>query len=339
MRLEKTLRLAGILTLCAVVPALAQLKPLVAGKDVPRTADGHPDLSGIWTNATITPFERPRDLAGKEFFTPEEAAQYEKTHKLFNADDRANIKGTNADVALAYNAAFWDPGTRLFKTRRTSIVIDPPDGKIPALTAERQQQLAAIAAARKKRCEQPGCELENGGQPGPADGPQDRPLMERCLSFANAAPMIATAYNNNYEIVQTPNFVGIDVEMPHQMRRIPIDGTPHLPANVREWVGDSRGRWDGDTLVIDTSNFEDVPFHGSDRNLHLIERLTRVDAGTIIYRFTVDDPTAFTKPWTGEVTFVKAPGPLYEYACHEGNHGMFNILSSARFDEKKAAQK
>jgi hypothetical protein len=162
--------------------------------------------------------------------------------------------------------------------------------------------------------------------------------MERCLSFGNAAPMVSSAYNNNYEIVQTPGFVGIDIEMVHQMRRIPIDETPHLPSHVREWVGDSRGHWEGDTLVVDTTNFNNLAsFRGSDENLHLIERLTRIDADTIIYRFTIDDPTAFTKPWTGEIPFVKSDGLLYEYACHEGNEGMKGILSAARADEKRAA--
>ena len=324
-----TLPIIGVLALVAVMPAVAQ-------QGAPRIPDGHPDLSGVWTNKNITPFERPRELAGKEFFTPQEAVQFEKTHQ-FNVDDRESIKGTDADVTSAYNTFWWDPGTHVAKTRRTSVVIEPPDGQIPALTTERQRQLREVAEARRRRCDKPGCELENSGQPGPADGPEDRPLMERCLSFNNAAPMVHSAYNNNYEIVQTPGFVGIDVEMVHQMRRIPIDGSPHLPSNVREWVGDSRGHWEGDTLVIDTTNFNDqTSFHGSDQNLHLIERLTRVDTDTIIYRFRIDDPTAFTKPWSGEIPFVKSDGLLYEYACHEGNEGMRGILSAARADEKKA---
>jgi hypothetical protein len=331
-------RFVRLLIFATTMPLAAQRSAPTVDRSVPRASDGHPDLSGIWTNSSVTPFERPAELAGKEVLTPQEAEQWEKNHRLFDADDRDKIKGSVADVVLAYNAAFWDPGTKLFKTRRTSIVIEPPDGQIPALTPGRRKQLAEIAAARKKRCEKPGCELENSGEMGPADGPEDRPMMERCLSFSNAAPMISSAYNNNYEIVQTRNFVGIDVEMPHQIRRIPIDNTPHLPNNVRELVGDSRGHWEGDTLVVDTTNFSDNPFHGSDENLHLIERLTRTDAETIIYRFTIDDPTAFTKPWTGEVVFVKAPGPLYEYACHEGNEGMKGILASARMDEKKAGE-
>jgi hypothetical protein len=307
-----------------------------AQSPVPRAADGHPDLSGIWTNVTITPLERPRDLGTKEFFTEKEAIEYEKEH-VRNRDVRDD-KGTNADVALAYNDFWWDSGTKVVKTRRTSIVIDPPDGRVPALTPARQKQLQAIVDAKRKRCAQPGCEVENGGIPGPADGPEDRPLMERCLSFNNAAPMLPTAYNNDYEIVQTPRMVAIDVEMVHQVRRFPIDGSPHLPSNVRQWLGDSRAHWEGDTLVIDTTNFnKEFSYRGSDENLHLTERLTRTDAGTIIYRFTIDDPTAFTKPWTGELPFVKSEGLLYEYACHEGNLGMTGILSSARADEKKAA--
>ena len=347
-----TLRLIGIFALAAAFAGAAQTQAPskspasakaaspapAASKGVPRAADGHPDLSGIWTNVTITPLERPRELAGKEFFTPQEAVEYEKTH-VRNRDDRDAIKGTNADVTNAYNDFWWDSGTKVVKTRRTSIIVDPPDGRIPALTLHRQSQLRATADARRARCTRPGCGLENNGQPGPADGPEDRPLMERCLSFGNAAPMLPTAYNNNYEIVQTPGFVGIDVEMVHQMRRIPLDGSPHVASNVRLWVGDSRGRWEGDTLVIDTTNFTpDTSFRGSDENLHLIERLTRIDADTILYRFTIDDPTAFTKPWTGEIPFVKASGPLYEYACHEGNLGMTGILAGARADEKKAAE-
>jgi hypothetical protein len=318
----------------AAVTAVAQTP---AKNNVPRAADGHPDLSGIWTNASITPFERPSELAGKEFLTEQEAAVWERTHQR-NVDNREDIKGTNADVTLAYNDSWWDRGTKLFNTRRTSIVIDPPDGRVPPLTEERKRQLQATADARRKRCEQPGCGLENNGQPGPADGPEDRPLMERCLWFGNVAPMISTAYNNNYEIVQTPGFIGIDVEMVHQMRRIPLDGSPHMPDNARFWAGDSRGRWEGDTLVIDTTNFRpETGFRGADGNLHLIERLTRVDADTIRYQFTVDDSTAFTRPWTGELMFVKSAGPLYEYACHEGNEGMLGILAGARADEKKAA--
>ena len=305
-------------------------------KAIPRAADGHPDLSGVWTNVTITPLERPKNLEGKEFFTPQEALEYEKDHKR-NFDVRQ--RGTEADVASAYNDFWWDSGTKVVKTRRTSIIVDPADGRMPALTPERQKQLAAEAAAKKERCKTPGCEVENSGIAGPADRASDRPLMERCLSFSNAVPMLPTAYNNDYQIVQSNGMLAIDVEMVHQVRWIPIDGSPHAPSGVRTWLGNSRGHWEGDTLVIDTTNFNrEMSFRGTDENLHMIERLTRVDADTIMYRFTIDDPTAFTKPWTGELPMVKATGMLYEYACHEGNEGMMNILSSARADEKRAAE-
>ncbi len=325
-----------ILTGIAAAVLLAAL-PAIGQKPVPRTADGHPDLSGVWTNATITPLERPRDLAGKEFFTEQEALDYQKnSRERRNKDVRE--RGTITDVANAYNDFWWDSGTEVVKTRRTSLIVDPPDGKLPPLTPERKAQLQAALDEKKQRCQHnPGCEPDNGNALAPADGPEDRPLMERCLSFNNAVPMLPTAYNNDYQIVQTPKAIAIDVEMVHQVRHIPLDGSPHLPANIRTWLGDSRGHWEGDTLVIDTTNFNDqISYRGSDRNLHLIERLTRTDPDTLMYRFTMDDPTAFTKPWTAELPMVKSKGLLYEYACHEGNMGMTDILSSARSDEKKA---
>ena len=308
-------------------------------RPLPRTGDGHPDFGGLWTNVTITPLERPRNLAGKEFFTEQEATEYEKqTVGQRNRDRRE--PGSERDVANAYNDFWWDSGTKVVKTRRTSIVVDPPDGRIPPLTPERQKQLAARAEAVKQRCERPGCEPENGGMPGPADGPEDRPLMERCLSFGTAGPpMLPSAYNNNYQIVQSAGFVAIDVEMAHDVRRISLDGSPHLPSTIRQWMGDSRGHWEGDTLVVDTTNFTDkLAFRGSDENLHMVERFTLADPDTLLYRFTVEDPTAFTKPWTGEIPMVRTKGPLFEYACHEGNSGLAGILASARADEKKAAE-
>ena len=300
----------------------------------PRMPDGHPDFTGIWTNVTITPLERPRDLAGKEFFTEQEVSAYEKqTVAQRNRDQRD--RGTERDVASAYNDFWWDSGTKVVKTRRTSIIIDPPDGRIPALTAERQQQLAAFAAAAKQRCEQPGCEPLNGGQLGAADGPEDRPLQERCLSFGNAVPMLPTAYNNNYQIVESPGFLSVNVEMVHDVRRVAIDGSRHLPANVRQWMGDSRGHWEGGTLVVETTNFTgQTDFAGSGAGLRLVERFTRTDPDTIQYEFHVDDPATFTRPWTAQIPMTKAPGPLFEYACHEGNYGMSGMLSGARAAER-----
>jgi hypothetical protein len=306
--------------------------------NAPLAPDGHPDFNGIWTNVTITPFERPRDLAGKEFFTQKEAAEYEKQTVTGRNKDRRDSNKVR-DVASAYNDFWWDSGTKVVKTRRTSIVVDPPDGRVPPLTPERQKQLQARADAVKERCKQPGCEPENSGLPGPADGPEDRPLMERCLVFGTATPMLPSAYNNNYQIVQTPGFVAINVEMVHDVRMIPLDGSPHVPPDVRQWKGDSRGHWEGDTLVVDTTNFiGKAIFRGSDENLHLTERFALIDPDTLLYRFTVDDPTAFTKAWTGEIPMVRAPGPLYEYACNEGNTGLAGILASARADERAAEQ-
>jgi hypothetical protein len=189
------------------------------------------------------------------------------------------------------------------------------------LTAEGQRLADARAAARRQS---------------PADGPEDRPLAERCILLANAGPpMIPTAYNNNYQIFQTPDHVAILVEMIHDVRIIPLDGHPHTPANIRQWLGDSRGRWEGNTLVVTTTNFTDkTNFRGSDENLRLTERFTRVSADTINYEFTVDDPTAFARPWTAAVPMTRTEGPLFEYACHEGNYGMTNLLKGARAAEQ-----
>jgi hypothetical protein len=284
----------------------------------PRTADGQPDLQGLWTNATITPFERSKDLAGKEFFTEEEAAAYEKRVAAnSNRDKRGDT--AEADVAGAYNDFWFERGNKIVPTRRTSLVIDPPDGKVPSLTPDAQK----AAAARDEISRRP-----------PA-GPEDTGLPVRCLLWPTAGPpMLPSGYNNNYQILQVPGYVVILIEMIHDVRIIPLDGRPHLPKNIRQWMGDSRGRWDGNTLVVDTTNFTDkTHFRGADQNLHLIERFTRVDPSTILYEFTVDDPTAFTKTWKAQAPLTKTPGPIYEYACHEGNYSMLNMLKGARAQE------
>jgi len=280
---------------------------------------GQPDFQGIWTNATITPLERPKELADKEFFTEKEVAEYEKRVLEESNKDRRD-GSAEADVGRAYNDSWWDRGTKVVPTRRTSIVVDPPDGRVPPLTADAQKAAAARAAALRR----------------PAAGPEDRGLPERCILWPTAGPpMLSSAYNNNYQILQTPGYVVIFIEMIHDVRIIPLDGRPHLASNIRQWLGDPRGHWEGNTLVVDSTNFTDKnPFRGSDRNLHLTERFTRIDPDTILYRFTVEDPTAFTRAWTGEAPLTRTPGPIYEYACHEGNYGMANILSGARAEEK-----
>jgi hypothetical protein len=283
-------------------------------------AGGQHDLQGIWTNATITPLERPAELAGKQFFTEAEAAVYERQVALRNDVDK-RPSSVESDVALGYNAAWWDRGTRIVKTRRTSLIVDPADGKIPALTADGETRAAALAERGSKH---------------PADGPEDRSLGERCLLWPTGGPpMMPGPYNSNYQILQIPGYVVILIEMIHDVRIIPLDGRPHLPSSVRLWMGDSRGHWEGDTLVVDTTNFTGkTHFRGTSENLHLIERFSRSDASTILYEFTVDDPATFTKPWTAQMTLSKAVGRIYEYACHEGNYGMAGILAGARAEEK-----
>ncbi len=282
-------------------------------------AEGPPDLQGIWTNATITPLERPRELAGKPFFSVQEAAEYEKRVLQETNKDRRD-GDPEADVGCASNDSWWDRGTKVVPTRRTAMVVDPPDGRVPPLTQEAQKRAAARSEALRR----------------PANGPEDRGLAERCILWPTAGPpMLPSAYNNNYQILQIPGYVVIFIEMIHDVRIIPLDGRPHLPQNIRQWLGDSRGHWEGKTLVVDTTNFTDkTPFRGSDRNLHLVERFTRTDAETILDEFTVDNPTAFTRSWKGEAPMTRAVGPIYEYACHEGNYGMTNILTGARAQEK-----
>jgi hypothetical protein len=292
----------------------------------PRNSFGQPDLQGVWTNATITPMERPKDLGDKAFFTPEEAVKYEReTNQRNDADNRET--NAEADVNHAYNQFWWDRGTRVVSGLRTSLIMDPPDGRIPALTPAAQKRMTdQIAYAREHS----------------TDGPENRLLQERCLNWPTAGPpMLPSFYNNEYQIVQTSDSVAIVIEMIHDVRIIPIaqgplDDRPHLPRGIRQWMGDSRGRWEGDTLVVDTTNFTDKSrFRGSDENLHLTERLRRVNPDTILYEFTVDDPTAFARSWTAQIPMTKTKGPVFEYACHEGNYAMVDILAGARAAEKQ----
>jgi hypothetical protein len=305
----------------------------------PRGQDGHPLFEGVWTNKTITPLERPKALGDKAFFTASEAEKFEK-ERVRNRDDRDKIRGTVADVINAYNDFWWDSGTKVLPNLRTSIIVDPADGRMPALTQARQERLEADARLVKERCERPGCAIANSGQMAPADKPEDLDLMTRCISFGTVVPMLPSAYNNNYQIVQAPGSIAITTEMVHQVRRIPTDNSAHLPGTVKTWYGDPRGHWEGDTLVVDSTNFNGQ-FQGlmrlADQNLHLIEKFTRTGPNTLLYQFTVDDPTAFTKQFSGEIPLTRLDEMVYEYACHEGNRGLANILTSARADVRKAA--
>src|ERR1700676_2438628 len=266
---------------------------------LPRMADGKPDLQGIWTNTTLTPLERIPELTGKSTLTEDEATAFEK-----QILDRVNFDrrdgGAETDVTRAYNNLFMDRGTQ-FATingeKRTSIVVDPPDGRVPPLTPEGSERVDTRTKTMQRM-----------------DDTQNRPLAERCImgqASTSGPPMLPGPYNNNYQIVQTPGYVMILVEQIHDVRIIRLDGRPHLPRSVRQWMGDSLGRWEGDTLVVDTTNFTDkTGFRGSSDGLHVIERFTRLDANTILYQFTIDDPSTFTRAWTGEYPFLVAAGPI-----------------------------
>jgi hypothetical protein len=304
--------------------ALASVIAVLALPVTAQTTGRHPDLQGNWTNSSLTPLERPEAWAGKSVLSESEAVAWEKRTKEQNNRDRRD-GGAETDVARAYNELFFDQGSHLARfggTVRTSLIVDPPDGKIPSYTAEAQKRLDAARMEARRH---------------PADGPENRSLAERCIFWGTAGPpMLPGPYNNNYEIVQTPDFVMIMSEMIHEVRVIPLDGRKHLPPGVRLWTGDSIGHWEGDTLVVDTTNFTGkTRFRGSDENLHVVERFRRADANTILYRFTVEDATTFSKPWTAEVAMTKAEGAIYEYACHEGNYALADILAGARTDEKR----
>jgi len=289
------------------------------------------DLEGVWSIASLTPLQRDPQLGDKQFFTPEEAAAYLKKRSQEVDADRRDLP-PDADTALAYNQAWYDRGTKLARNMRTSLVIDPPDGRIPPMTPEAKRRFEDTHAYFAAH---------------PADGPEDRTLGERCLNFSQEGPpLLPGGYNNNYQIVQTPSYLAILAEMGNKVRIIPLDGRPHLPQGVSQWNGDARGHWEGNTLVVDTTNvrFNDKSHFGvnydglTDQNFRVTERFTRTAPDTITYQATINDPTVYTKPWTIEILMSKSEEPLFEYACHEGNYGMFGILSGARADEKKAAE-
>ncbi len=326
---------AGVLL--APVPALTQAsggggQTSTAASAAPRTPWGEPDLQGIWDFRTLTPLQRPRALAGKEILTDAEAAEFEqRTVQGRDADRRDG--GARRDVERAYNEFWFDWGTNLTQDKRTSLIVDPPDGRIPPVMPEVQAKDDARRAARQHPVRE---RLVIGSV---AHGPEDMGLSERCmLGFNSGPPMLPSAYNNNVQLFQTPNYVVLLNEMIHDARIVPLDGRPHLPQDIRQWMGDSRGRWDGKTLVVDTRNFTDktgsfytlVGAMGSGETLHLVERFTRLDADTLLYEFTVDDPTTFTRPFTAAIPMKKTEDPIFEYACHEGNYGMFNLLAGAR---------
>src|SRR5262245_5742641 len=320
-----------------VAPGLWTTEPAGAQTSkVPRTAWGKPDLSGIWDFRTITPLERPSSQADKEFLTEEEAAKAEQAVVERNRllDERPAERTTaggsvdaRADGSPGFYNNFWlDGGTKPVGTRRTSLVIDPPNGRVPALTA-----------AAQKRAEERRAYLKEH----PADSYEDRSASDRCILGFNAGPPLTPGgYNQNMLVVQTREHVAMTTEMVHTARIVPLDARPPLNGRFKQWSGEARGRWEGDTLVIETTNFkEERQWRGSTANMKLIERLTLIDPDTLEYRYTVIDPDTWTSPWTASIPLRRATEPMYEYACHEGNHSMVGILSGQRAADKEAAAK
>ena len=289
-------------------------------RTLPRTPDGQPDFQGVWDISTLTPLERPAEFAGREFLTAQEAAEYaRRTLQQVNTDRRDGSNET--DLRRNYNEFWRDRGTSVVPSRRTSLIVDPPDGRIPAFTPE----------AAKKRAAQ----IQADRVP---SGPEDLALRIRCIS--RGLPMVPTPNNNFFQIVQGPGYTVILQEMMYEARVIPLDSRPHAPQAVRGYMGDARGHWEGETLVIDTTNFIGKnDFLGADENLHLVERISRLDADTLLYRFTVDDLTAFTKLWSGEIPMRKTQEGIFKYECHEGNYTMTNVLAGARAQEREAAER
>jgi hypothetical protein len=321
--------------LLAPVPVAGQsASPQGAGaktRTSPRTPDGKPDLQGVWDYRTITPLERPVALGTKAFFTDEEAAKFEQQENSRQNRDLIDPKvgGLNypANGVVPYNEFWYDRGDKVVGTKRTSLIVDPPNGRLPPMTPA--GEIRAKHRAEVAREEQLGHPV--------ADSWEDRPVQERCLLGLNAGPpMTPGAYNNNFQLFQAPDYVLIVNEMVHDVRVVPMDGRPHL--HIPQWKGDSRGHWEGDTLVVDTTNFKrETSLPLSSANIHLTERFTRTGPDALLYEFTVDDPTTWTKPWTAAIPVVKSNDPIYEYACHEGNYAMTSILAGARIAEEATA--
>ncbi len=331
MRTRRLAAIAGLVALTAA-PLVGQTR--AASKSTwttPRTPDGQPDLQGVWANNGVTPLQRPAQWAGKQFLTDDEMAALKKAVASAVSDDADAVFGDSLVLAAIANekGKSFEPSTGNYNNfwlverevdKRTSLITDPADGRIPPLTQEAQDRAAAAAVARRVR---------------PADGPEDRPLGERCQTFGT--PRVGAGYNSYYQIVQSPGFVAIIHELGHEVRVIPIERRDHVGKNLRQWLGDSRGHWDGETLVIETTNFSTKSnFMGSSTNLTLVERFRRVGRNTLNYEFTVSDPSVWTRPWTAMIPLKGTDDKIYEYACHEGNSGMEGILSGHRAEEQAA---
>lgn len=309
----------------------AAAKPAAKPYVVPKTPDGQPDLQGYWTNATYTPLERPNNVA-KEFYTPEEYAQTLKTRT--QSEEEQTVPGTTADVHYDFTQFGLDTSqSTIALNLRTSLIVDPPDGKLPP-------RVGAPAGGQGGRGAPAAPGARGGGaRGGQYDSVQNMPVGSRCIIMGGSGPPLMDAgYNANYQIVQGAGYVMILTEMVHDVRVIPLDPRPLPPQELKQWVGLSRGRWEGNTLVVETTNFNGRRlFQGAGPNMRVIERFTRVAEDQIDYRFTVEDETVWTRPWTAAVPLAKTVGPIFEFACHETNYGVANILSGARAEEAAAA--
>ena len=307
----------------AVAVAVGLSSSAVAAQDAPRTAWGAPDLQGVWDFRTITPLERPEALGDQAFLTEEEAANLEqevvdRNNELAARSARRTSVTQSVDRgeegAPGFYNNFWlDRGTSTVGTRRTSLIVDPPNGRLPEMSPAGRERTEARREYLREH---------------PADSWLDRSAFDRCILGFNAGPPITPGgYNQNLQVLQTPDHVVLITEMVHTVRVVPLDGRPPLRDDVRQWSGDSRGRWDGDTLVIETTHFNDERrWRGTTPSMTLVERLTRVDADTLAYEYTVTDPETWTRPWAASIPMRRSDEPLYEYACHEGNYSMPGIL-------------
>ena len=297
--------------------------PLAAqSSSAPRTAWGDPDLQGLWNHGTITPLERPADYGDRALLTDEEVAALNLASETRATSERRSSLTREEDVALAYNQFWWDRG---ISVGRTSLITDPDSGRLPPRTSAAEAYLATDEAQRLQAAKRGRV---------PAHGPEDMDLGDRCLVY-RPVPITSSGYNNHVHVLQSPGYVVIFQEQIHDVRIIPVTDQPVLPDQMRQWLGVSRGRWEGDTLVVETNNvYKQADYLGSNVNRHVTERFTRVADDVIEYAFTVEDPTVWSTPWSGMVPWRPAEGPLFEYACHEGNYGMTNLLTSARAVEK-----
>ena len=328
----RSMCILGVALLLTVTLAPVSAQRAAQADPTPRTAWGAPDLNGIWDFRTLTPFERPSELADQEFFTDEDAAAFEAARL---AEFAVRDDQEPADIVGNYNQFWFDPGNKVSETRQTSLVVDPADGRVPPLTPQAAAKVEAERLARE------GVDRHSPTYGGFVDDLGSGMFAVRCiLGFNSGPPMAPAGYNQNVQLVQTEDYVVLVNEMVHSSRVVPLDGRPHLPEGLPQWMGDSRGHWEGDTLVVETTNFlRETSFRAgvTTSALYLTERFTRVSEGTLLYDVTVQDPNTWAQPWTYRIPMVQSGFPLFEYACHEGNYGLYNILAGARKQEAAAA--